>query len=352
MAWQGIYDHDAVAERFRRAAKRGHFAGSYLFVGVSGIGKRHFALALAKGFLCKNNSEDEINPCGECASCKLFGSPETDHFATVPFLSPHPDIFYVCKPEDKKDLPLDLITGEKGKQGQSGLLYKISRSPLMGNGKVAIIDDADTFNQEGANALLKTLEEPPDDSVIILIGISAAKQLPTIRSRCQIIRFAPLAPKTLARLLEKNGIVDSLEQGITLSRQAQGLDQARDLFNEHLDKIRAPLFKSIGSPNIDSVALAGILKNFLDDSVKDKKEASIRRRLIRIVFNQAIDYFRGDIKKAVAETTDVQNSKAAVRMLSYRIEHTLDALEHVDRNTQLELVIDVWSQNVAKSSGE
>jgi len=65
----------------------------------------------------------------------------------------------------------------------------------MGGRKVAIIDDADHLNEEGANCLLKTLEEPPPCSVLILIGTSADKQLPTIRSRCQTIRFSPLPPR-------------------------------------------------------------------------------------------------------------------------------------------------------------
>ncbi|GHT27186.1 ATPase AAA [Planctomycetales bacterium] len=352
MAWQGIYDHDAVVERFRRAAGRGHFAGSYLFVGPSGIGKRHFALTLAKGFLCKSNNNDKITPCGECESCKLFGPPEKDLFAEVPFASPHPDFFYICKPESTSFIPVELITGGSKHRGESGLCYLISRSPFMGNGKVAIIDDADCFNQEGANALLKTLEEPPDDSIIILIGTSAAKQLPTIRSRCQIMRFAPLQPKTLAKLLERNGVVHSFEQGLTLSRQAQGIDQAKDLFNENLDKIRTPLFKIVSSADIDSASLAVILKDFLDSTAKDKKEASAKRKLMRIVFGLLIDYFRGNLKTTVSSAEDFQKKKDSIRLLSYRIEHSLDAIEQIDRNAQLEHVIDMWSLNIAGSVNE
>ncbi len=68
-----------------------------------------------------------------------------------------------------------------------------------------MIDDADYLNAEGANALLKTLEEPPPRSVLILIGTSPAKQLPTIRSRCQLIRFRPLPIETVAELLVVEG---------------------------------------------------------------------------------------------------------------------------------------------------
>ena len=76
---------------------------------------------------------------------------------------------------------------------REGLCHDIALKPFRGGRKIAIIDDADYLNQEGANCLLKTLEEPPEKSVIILIGTSQQRQLPTIRSRCQIVRFAPLS---------------------------------------------------------------------------------------------------------------------------------------------------------------
>ena len=85
---------------------------------------------------------------------------------------------------------------------REGLCHDISLKPYMGNRKVAIVDDADYLNAEGANSLLKTLEEPPPRSVLILVGTTPAKQLPTIRSRCRIIRFDPLPTETVAELAD------------------------------------------------------------------------------------------------------------------------------------------------------
>src|SRR4029078_2428636 len=82
----------------------------------------------------------------------------------------------------------------------------IALKPYSGRRKVAIIDDADYLNKEGANCLLKTLEEPPPDSLLILIGTSEQRQLPTIRSRCQIVRFQPRAEGDVAELLVAHGL--------------------------------------------------------------------------------------------------------------------------------------------------
>ncbi len=80
---------------------------------------------------------------------------------------------------------------------------------LSGKRKIAILDDADALAVEGANALLKTLEEPPPDSLLILMSVSLQKQLPTIRSRCQIVRFSAAITEQLAQLIVMEGIADS-----------------------------------------------------------------------------------------------------------------------------------------------
>ena len=103
--------------------------------------------------------------------------------ASVPVLprSPagtHPDLDIVAKPEDKSFLPLELFLGDREHRGQGGALPQDRAETLPGGRKIAIIDNADFLNAEGANCLLKTLEEPPPQSVLILIGTSPAKELP------------------------------------------------------------------------------------------------------------------------------------------------------------------------------
>ena len=149
-----ILGHDSVLDRFRRSIRAGRLASTFLFVGPPGIGKKLFALQLAQGLLCERRPEEALDPCGECPSCAqvLAGT--------------HPDVVVVKKPTDKNFIPLELLIGDKEHRMREGLCHDISLKPYSGRRKVAVIDDADYLNQEGANALLKTLEEPPPKSLL------------------------------------------------------------------------------------------------------------------------------------------------------------------------------------------
>ena len=95
----------------------------------------------------------------------------------------HPDVVRVDKPADRTFIPFALLIGEPDVRMREGFCHDVRIKPLMGQRKVAIIEDADFLNEEGANCLLKTLEEPPPGTLILLIGSSEQRQLPTIRSR-------------------------------------------------------------------------------------------------------------------------------------------------------------------------
>ncbi|MDR2345518.1 MAG: DNA polymerase III subunit delta' [Planctomycetaceae bacterium] len=335
MSWHEIQGHDAIFERFRSAYLRGRLSGSFLFIGVSGIGKKRFALALAKGLLCKKKNSRELDPCGVCESCLQFKSNNPQPKPTD-IISTHPDLFYISKPVDKSFIPLEFLIGSKERRGEEGLCFDISRTPYLGNFKVAIIDDADYLNAEGANAILKTLEEPPTDSLLILIGTSTAKQLPTIRSRCRIIRFSPLPPRTLASILMQNEIVESFEQGLNLAKRSGGsYDQAKELYDDAIDKIRTELNKYMSSRYIDSVNLAAQLNNFIEEA---GKEAPIRRRRFKLILNICIDHFRENLKQA--------DSYESMQIISERLNRTLDAIEQIDMNANLPFIVESWSNKL------
>ena len=97
MSWDHVLGHRNVLERFRKSARRNRLASTYLFVGPSGIGKRTFALQLAKSLLCRQSADDELDACGECPSCQqlVAGS--------------HPDLIRVSRPEDKKFIPVEIF---------------------------------------------------------------------------------------------------------------------------------------------------------------------------------------------------------------------------------------------------
>lgn len=335
---ENILGHDKVAEHFRRALRRGRLVGPLLFVGPSGIGKRRFAFALAKALLCKDHN-DELNACGTCESCKLFsGAPNvTDwNFDTGKFLPPHVDLYYAAKPAERSEFPLDLIVGDKEHRGKSGLIYNISRTAFLGHRKIAVINDADYFSDEAANALLKTLEEPPNDSVLILIGTSTAKQLPTIRSRCQIIRFAPLPGDILAALLLERQMVSSPEQARRLAEQSGGsIERAMELIDGNVEELRSSIIKTLSPQHFDAVRFAAEINSYIDAK---GKEAEHRRPRLQLVLQISAEFFRNRMR--TAEVAEIS---------ARRLERTLEAAEHLERNANFPVIVEAWAMDTARA---
>jgi DNA polymerase III subunit delta' len=171
VSWERVRGHERLAAAFAQVVRRGRLAHAYLFTGPRGVGKRLFAGELARALLCEQPPGDHLEACGQCASCTLVDA------------GTHPDCFAAGRPEDSLEVPIDEVRE---------LCRHFSLKSARGRGKVALLDDADDLNDAAANCFLKTLEEPPPRSVLLLIGTSPDRQLPTIVSRCQIVRFAPL----------------------------------------------------------------------------------------------------------------------------------------------------------------
>ena len=177
MPWHSIRGHDRVVESLRESLAQGRLPHAFLFVGPEGIGKRTFARTFARALLCERAADRTLDPCGVCPGCLQVEA------------GAHPDLLEVRRPEDKHELPIKVIRD---------LCIDLGMKPARGTRKVAIVDDADDLNDEAANAFLKTLEEPPPGSALILIGTSAEVQLDTIVSRCRVVRFEPLSESDLA----------------------------------------------------------------------------------------------------------------------------------------------------------
>src|SRR6478609_136539 len=169
--WGSVRGHDTQVSILRRAMASGRVPHAFLFVGPRGVGKTSFAQTLAQALLCEVNPEAALEPCGRCPSCLQIveGS--------------HPDVLRVAKPEDRQELPIRAIRD---------LCIDLGLKPMRGDRRVAIVEDADDLSDEAANAFLKTLEEPPPGSVLILIGTAAETQIQTVVSRCRVLRFEPL----------------------------------------------------------------------------------------------------------------------------------------------------------------
>lgn len=349
MSWHGIDGHDRVVEQFRRAISRGRLASSFLFVGPEGIGKHAFAIRLAQALLCSASADENLDPCGKCSSCVQVEA-ET-----------HPDVLQVAKPKDKSALPLELLIGDKEHRMRRGLCHDISLKPFMGGCRVAIIDDADSLNPEGANCLLKTLEEPPPHSVLILIGTSPAKQLPTIRSRCQIIRFQPLSTELVAELLLREGLApDATTAQRWAERGAGSPRRAMELADDDLWDFRGRLYKQLAQPTLDGVRLAKALAAFVEEA---GKAPSARRARVRAVIGMTTGFYRqllrslggadsnADVETIQATDAAAQNWPGDLEAAAACMDRCLEAAEQVDRNANQATLLECWLDDLSRLMG-
>ncbi len=213
MTFESIRGQERALGTLRRALGRGRLAHALIFAGPAGVGKRATARALATALFCKN--EPGLG-CGACDDCHLL---ETGG---------HPDLLV----EDLERAREERATASKLSIDQiRRVRAQLSMRGVRSDKKVGIIDQAELLTTDAQNALLKTLEEPPGHTTLILIATNADALLSTIRSRCQSILFAPLEPALIRELLESEGTDPELAE--TAAGLAEGsLDRARSLAAE------------------------------------------------------------------------------------------------------------------------
>lgn len=176
-----LIGHEWVVAFLRRAVAEGHAHHAYLLTGPTHIGKLATAMAMARLLLCGSNTA-----CGNCRHCGLAER------------NAHPDLRVLQLPADRKTIPIRDV--HEFSQG-------IALKPLEAARKVYIIDSADLLSEDGANALLKTLEEPPPAVTLMLTATDPARLLPTIVSRCQRIALRPVPAEAIAaHLVEVKGL--------------------------------------------------------------------------------------------------------------------------------------------------
>ncbi|MGC6451409.1 MAG: ATP-binding protein [Pirellulaceae bacterium] len=242
MSWQDVLGHDAQIDRFRRNLANGRLASTFLFVGPTGIGKHLFALKLTQALFCEVNPEVACDPCGTCPSCQQVMS------------DTHPDLHTVGLLPNKNLLVVPQFTGgiEPGiNQEFRGACYEINLKPVAARRKVLIIDDADYFHPNATSKLLKTLEEPPANAVIILIGTSSSQQKDTILSRCQIVPFNPLSVENIQQILVQQELVEDTQQALELAMISNGsVGFARQILEQDLLEVRREFLRILpGLPN-------------------------------------------------------------------------------------------------------
>ena len=219
MAFDRILGQEQPKKILKNALQNSSVAHAYLFHGQESIGKKQIAIELAKSLNCASPIKGDA--CDECISCQKIEN------------RIHPDFFFI-EPEKKTPAAREAVIAIDAIRE---LQRKLAFHPYEGKVKVAIIDTVDRINLQAANSFLKTLEEPPSATILILITSNPFKLLPTLISRCQMIKFQPLTQENIKKIL--GGIVteEKIENDTLAFRTLRSRGSVKKALSEDIESI-------------------------------------------------------------------------------------------------------------------
>ena len=329
MRFADVVGHARAVGRLRRIVVADRVPAAVLLLGPPGIGKRLVAEAFAARLLCESPTDGDA--CGGCAQCTRVAA------------ATHPDRRLVARDEDRRDIRIEQV-----RETSRWLALR----PLMAARKIAVIDGAHCLSEPAQNALLKTLEEPPPGSVLVLIGPAAALLLPTIRSRCQIVRLDPLGLGEVRRVLEARGIApDRARQlaplaegrpGAVLGLEAADHAGARDEMLRTLAEL-----SSLGADRVSRAAQA-LSRGALDVALA--AAVSFYRDVLQVTLTGGDLPLRNpDVATAVRAAAARVAPAAVLRQLD-AVCGTIDALgRNANKMLSLETML-LWLREIERSS--
>ncbi|MBY0455769.1 MAG: DNA polymerase III subunit delta' [Gemmataceae bacterium] len=326
MSWARVRGQDAARDTFFAAVAAGRLAHAYLLVGPEGVGKRLFARELAKAFLCEQPTA-ELHACDRCPACAQVEA------------GTHPDVLFLRTPKDKHELPVDEMRG---------FCAQMALKPTRGSRKIGIVEDADDFNASSANSFLKTLEEPPGGSLLLLIGTSTDRQLQTILSRCQIVRFHSLSHGDIESILAGQGVEDASKRARLARLSGGSVSRALAVDDDSIWQVRETLVDGLASGRPQFRALAETWADFLE---KAGKETSAQRLRASLVLQFLIEAVQQALKLSLgvdlpelgaqeAERLRALAARVGTQGLMELLDELVEADFYVERRVQLILIVE------------
>ncbi|RYE85931.1 MAG: DNA polymerase III subunit [Myxococcales bacterium] len=318
MSFAQVQGQEMAVGSLRRALRSGRLHHAYRFEGPAGVGKGMVALALGQALVCERPVEGE--GCGQCSSCRRAVTISQE----PPYVPLHPDIIVLERGlYSSLGKDLDEKQNLSTEQVRRVLLGRLNFPPHEGRGRLVVIKQAEEMNASAANALLKTLEEPPPRTYFVLITSRGRLLLDTIRSRTLLLRFAPLGEGVMRGILRQHKVApEALDSVIELAggSVSAALDfadaeetAARQAF---VDSVKAAL----AAPDAgEAMALA---------AARDKEKESLRERLVAL----AVSLAREGREKAMAG----ESCGAAPEQVSA----ALQAVRELERNISPALVVE------------
>jgi DNA polymerase-3 subunit delta' len=334
-----VLGQERAKRRLAAAFAPDRLGHAYLFTGPDGVGKTLLAQQAAQGLLCRGDVSPR--PCGHCRDCRLFA-----HDA-------HPDFLLLQPEEDSRVIKIEQIRD---------LIRALSLMPVRGDRRAAVIRDADALTEEASNALLKTLEEPPASALLILTSSRPRALLPTLRSRCQEIRFEPLSPDHLRAILQASSPGLDEEDVAAAARLAGGsADRALQLIESGCLEIhRNALARILLLPAEDAFELADEVLEWARAASKQYEPQRERLRAFlytlgsayRDIMVGAVCEAKDDLLRAAgAEIPEAAQRLSPRRLLSIQ-EAIWDARRQIDANATMDLVLQDLFERISRLQGE
>jgi len=343
MDWAGFLGHERQRKWFANAISNGKLASTFLMVGPNGVGKRTFAKLVGKSLLCTQTDPTELSVCNRCETCVQVEQ------------QTHPDFLYLTKKKDKTALSMEQLVGRKENRMREGLCYELRMRPYSGRRKIAVIDDADTLDEETSNSLLKTLEEPPLGAVIFLLGTSEKRQISTIRSRSQIVRFSPLSTENVRQLIIRHNLLEDPSAADELARRSHGsIQYANELNDPSLHEFREQILNYLSVRPIEFIAFNKAVIDHLNHSTTEGQQRRERfvwcldevTELLRTALRMQLGLGNDDSSAANSARTPL--CLLPVRTLIKLIEMTHETQEDIHRYIAPAALIEAWTANFVR----
>jgi DNA polymerase-3 subunit delta' len=310
-----VIGHEATTAGLRRAVAEGRPAAAYLFSGPPGIGKRTVADAFTMELLCA--TPDARGACGTCAQCVRVAA------------GTHPDVLVVVREPDRRDIRTEQVRE---------LTRWLTLRPLMAGRKVAVLDGAETLNEHGQNALLKTLEEPPGSSVLLLVVGRASLVLPTVRSRCRQVRLDPLPAADLARFLVGQGVASD-RVPVLVARSGGSPGRALALCDDGRAEERGRLLEHLaGLPDSSAAELSSLAQALARGEAGPALDtiASWYRDLLGLVAESGEPLRNPEAADALRAAA----ARGSVRGVLHQLEAVCATIEAIERNANRALALE------------
>jgi DNA polymerase III subunit delta' len=318
----GILGHERSLGLLEAAVAGGRVHHAYLFAGPGGVGKELVARRFAQALLCE--AEPDGRPCLACAACQ-----KVEHQS-------HPDVVWalpqaeavarglLSRADLEKAPSRDLRVAEVRE-----LERRVRLPPYEGRHKVVILTPADRMNQSAQNALLKTLEEPPGATTLILVTAAADALLPTVRSRCVRIPFGPLPVDLVAEAVAERRGIDRETARIHATLAGGSLGGALALDPEAVADRRALVDALRGLDPADGVALTAFAEGFTGD----REAADERLGLMSLWYRDVLAAASGAPRDALVNVDRVAEAEAdAARLTPREVVRRLDAIATARRD--------------------